>query len=506
VIQQFFAYFVGYGSLGVFYAMTFTAALLLVGAALVAPRLAGLGLLLVVVIFPGSAATAIAGEYGWNVFGKGQRFFFFSIVELLAMAMGLVMALHHWVSSRWHSPLVRSAYSGHAVPPGMDPATSYRNPYVPYYLGFFLLVLGWAMSDALLGKDSWLAHFGRSGVWTIVVQGLLLSAIVRMCATEKLLFDGFHIVAGTIGAVVVYGLIRYAFLGGDPQGVYETEGAQLLRLTFWDINYLVFATALGGWLLWRAAEPGTKADWPWREALALLAFLVVALSARRSAQVGVLVVLITLAFFLPRGRKGAVLVMLALTFVAVGYKLSQRIDDNRPLLTRLIQGDERQQFLFDPRYDRYYELRVAWRDVAASPVLGVGPAGSFNPPSHRGLEYHRGNYTFVHSGFGHVLLKTGFVGLALLLGLLATYVAVMVRLWRASDHRRRGLLIFSGAGMLAFVPTLMIGTPFIELRTAMAMGMLLAIPIALRRVMPATVPAAPQPLKAKLPLRWVPVR
>jgi O-antigen ligase len=505
-MQQLLGFLFGYGTLGAYYAMTFVAALLLVGAALVAPRLAGLGLLLVVVIFPGSAATAVAGEYGWNVFGKGQRFFFFSIVELLAMAMGLVMALHHWVSARWHSPLVQRAFAGAHEPPGTEPASHYRNPYMPFYLGFFLLVVGWALSDAALGKDTWMAQFGRSGVWTLVVQGLLLSAIVRMCATEKLLFQGFHLVAATIGAVVLFGLFRYAVLGGDPQGVYETEGAQLLRLTFWDINYLVFATALGGWLLWRAAEPGTKAGWPWREALALLAFLVVALSARRSAQVGVLITLIVLIFFLPQGRKGAVLVMLAMTFAAVGYKLSQRIDDNRPLMTRLIQGDERQQFLFDPRYDRYYELRIAWRDVAANPVLGVGPAGSFNPPSHRGLEYHRGNFSFVHSGFGHVLLKTGFVGLALLVGLLVTYTVLMVRQWKHADHRRRGLLIFSGAGMLAFVPTLMIGTPFIELRTAMAMAMLMAIPLALKRVMPEPVPEAPKPLRAKLPLRWVPVR
>jgi len=474
-MQEVMALAIGYGSLAGYYLLVMAAAALLVVTAVLAPRWAGLALVLLVVVFPNSASTAVAGEYGWNVFGKGQRYFFFSIVELLAMSLGLLLALHHWVSKRW---------VGLARTEGPTPLAQHPNPYAVFYFGFFLLVLGWALLDVVMDQNGWSQNFGRNGVWTLVVQGLFLSALVRLCTTEKLLFSGFHWMIVTVAGVVVYGLVRYVFLGGDPQGVYETDGSLPLRLSFWDINYLIFATSLGGWLLWCAADPACRRSWPWREALALLAFIAVALSARRSAQVGVLVTLFALALVLPRGKKLVVGVMIALTFAAVGYKLNQRIDDNRPLLTRLVQGDQRAQYLFDPRYGRYYELEVAWKDIRRNPVFGVGPANGFNPPSHMGLEYHRGNFGFVHSGFGHVLLKTGFVGLTLLLGLLLTYATLVLRLWRRLDHRQRGLLVFSGAGMLAFLPTLAIGTPFIELRTALTMGVLMALPLALWRLLP----------------------
>lgn len=481
-MQEVSALVFGLGALAVYYGVAMLAAVLLVVSALLAPRWAGLALVLVVVVFPNSASTAVAGEYGWNVFGKGQRYFFFSMVEWLAMSLGLLLALHHAVGERWRAP-VRTI---EAVPRGPG-----GNPYAVFYAGFFLLVAGWVLFDLVMGRIGWSLHFGRNGVWTLVVQGLFLSALVRLCATEALLFKGFHWMATAVALVVLYGLVRYMFLGGDPQGVYETDGSLPLRLSFWDINYLIFATALGGWLLWCAAAPGARATWPWREALALLAFLAVALSARRSAQVGVLVTLLALVLVLPRGKKLAVLAMLALTFAAVGYKLNQRIDDSRPLLTRLAQGDLRAQYLFDPRYGRYYELEVAWQDIQRKPVFGVGPANGFNPPSHIGLEYHRGNFSFVHSGFGHVLLKTGVVGLSLLLGLLITYATLVLRLWPRASHAQRGLLVFSGAGMLAFVPTLAIGTPFIELRTALTMGILMALPLALWRLLPRLQPAAP---------------
>jgi O-antigen ligase len=204
---------------------------------------------------------------------------------------------------------------------------------------------------------------------------------------------------------------------------------------------------------------------------------------------------------LPKGRRLVVLALLALTMAAVGYKLSQRIDDNRPLMTKLLQGDERRQFLFDPRYDRYYELELAWKTIKKNPLLGVGPAGSFETPGPMGLEYHRGNYTFVHSGIGHILLKTGLVGLLAFLGLLGVYIKLLVAEWRRADHKHRGALVFSATGMIAFIPTLLLGTPLIELRTALTMGLLMALPLVLRRLRTATVAEPPPKLTPAMRMR-----
>jgi preprotein translocase subunit SecF len=108
-------------------------------------------------------------------------------------------------------------------------------------------------------------------------------------------------------------------------------------------------------------------------------------------------------------------------------------------------------------------------------MFGRGTWGTFSGDRDR-LSYHGDDFTFVHSGFGHMVLKTGIVGLLLFCALLGTYIAFYMR------HRNRlagtaRLIADSGfAGFLFWVPTLLIGTPIIEFRTMLLLGLSLSMP------------------------------
>ena len=98
------------------------------------------------------------------------------------------------------------------------------------------------------------------------------------------------------------------------------------------------------------------------------------------------------------------------------------------------------------------------------------------------LNYHLGNYGFVHSGFGHVLLKSGIFGLATFIGLLLSFTAFYIRHRSSFTGNNRMLADAGAAGILTWLPSLFIGTPIIEFRSMMMMGLALSMPYIAQRL------------------------
>jgi len=88
----------------------------------------------------------------------------------------------------------------------------------------------------------------------------------------------------------------------------------------------------------------------------------------------------------------------------------------------------------------------------------------------------------VHSGFGHLVLKSGVVGLLLFVALLAFFVVHYLKVRR---HVRGNDALLADAGMaslLFWLPTLLVGTPIIEFRSMLLIGLALAMPYLAFRV------------------------
>ena len=454
------------GFMSVPYVVALGLALGLFVAVLVFPRPLLLILLVATIVFPSSPTDALGNATGFNVYGKGGGYLFFSLYELSLIFLSLGTLL----LAGWHS-------SSKLAKPQEIYQTG--NPYLAWYLAFGLLFAGYTAVWFAENFNRWPQIFSRAGVINVVFQGCLVTALVfhlRGVRERGHFFAWLGLVAS---AMMCWGIFRYVALGGDPQGSYEAHGSTgLLRITYWDINYSIIAAMLVGWCIWTLSmQKGLAKIF----VLGLIVLLLVcmadiALSARRTAQIGLFLSLMVAYFLLPKGKKKIVIYLFLISAPLIAYKLNERIYDNRSVLQKIIQGDERKQYLVDPRYERAYELRLAAEEVKRSPIFGVGPAGIFEPRSSAGLQYHQGNYGFIHSGLGHILFKTGIVGLIIFSGVLVTYVLLMRRTWPSASVQDKAFLTSSICGMACSLPNLLVGTPIIEIRSMAVMAVCLAIP------------------------------
>ena len=183
----------------------------------------------------------------------------------------------------------------------------------------------------------------------------------------------------------------------------------------------------------------------------------------------------------------------------VGNTLIKRADIQGGRFVENLLIDIKSDPLADPRRTRFHELRTAWNSIKEAPVFGLGPSGRFKVYDPTGLEYHRGRYDFVHSGFGHLLLKGGFFGLALFCGLILSWCGYVRRHWASIQGPTKALTVASLAGLAASLPNMFFGAPIGDLRGMLLMGLLLALPLAAARVSRAH--PAPQ-IKVKLPTQY----
>ena len=201
----------------------------------------------------------------------------------------------------------------------------------------------------------------------------------------------------------------------------------------------------------------------------------VALSFRRSSLVGLGLMFAVLLWQLPWQRRilcGGV--GIAALMIGAATLMRERLQFNT----------QRTGFLSSLFYDvgpgratevsRFYELEAAAKSLDGQWLFGLGSWGTFYG-NEDALDYHFGKFDFVHSGFGHLVLKSGLVGLLMFLALLSACVLHYFR-YRAAMRGNSALLAdMSMAGLLFWSPTLLIGTPIIEFRSMLLIGMTLAM-------------------------------
>jgi hypothetical protein len=201
----------------------------------------------------------------------------------------------------------------------------------------------------------------------------------------------------------------------------------------------------------------------------------VALSFRRSSLVGLGLMFAVLLWQLPWQRR----------ILCGGVGIAALVIGAATLMKERLQfNTQRTGFLSSLLYDvgpgratevsRFYELEAAAKSLDGQWLFGLGSWGTFYG-NEDALDYHFGKFDFVHSGFGHLVLKSGLVGLLMFLALLSACVLHYFR-YRAAMRGNSALLAdMSMAGLLFWSPTLLIGTPIIEFRSMLLIGMTLAM-------------------------------
>jgi hypothetical protein len=288
-----------------------------------------------------------------------------------------------------------------------------------------------------------------------------------------------------------YGLGRFLFFGGDPQNAYANLAGMSLKLTYWDFNEGLIATVVAfycGWKVFREWATLSRGARVFFLGGLVVELLVVMLSYRRAQQYGLILAGLYFVWLLPKGKRalgfGAFAALMAAALVVLGTHRAEEAlrRGNLTLMERLAPDVAGRGGIVSGR-SRFYELYVALDTVRRSPLVGVGSWGEFKVGvDASGLSYHRGDYTFVHSGLGQVLLKSGLIGLVIFCGILFSgwTFASRGRPW----VRPGELALFEAcrAGLAFLVPTLIAAPLIPDFRAMALLGVILAVPIAVSTV------------------------
>ncbi len=337
----------------------------------------------------------------------------------------------------------------------------------------------------------WLLLFNTYGLIHVLHMGMLIYIVASVLEQDKdfrALIRIFLVVA--VGRAV-FGLTRYFLFGGDPQNAYANFGHTDIKITYWDVNEGLIASIAAFYFLWRlfydwvTLKPGFR--WLFIACL-VMEVLVVMLSFRRSNLFGFVLVGAYFLMLMPWRKRvfyaalGAFFLIPSVLAVSA-YRAEETFGTRQLSLLEIISPDASDSDKLAERGSRFYELQVAFRSLEDNPLLGIGMWNAFKvgPGDAYSLAYHRGNFQFVHSGFGHVFLKSGVLGLTFFLG-------IWLAAWRFAGRARpfvvpqyRALFESYRAGLWFLVPTYVFGTPIVETRTMLWTAVVLAVPVAIAR-------------------------
>ncbi len=430
---------------------------LMLGACLRHPSLATLGLVAILCAFSSSTWGQLQEEN--TIYSRGTGLFHFSLLNLsLWFAAAAAFMRDARVRAR---------------------ATVGGSPFPAAIAAFSFLMLAHVALGLMAGQDLLLilGYSGMINVINLLLMGWLVTRTLADAASRQWLLK---LLLALAALRAMYGLVRYQWFGGDSANPYRNFESLDIRLVYFDIcdNYIA---ALAAFILaWLLLMPQVRLSLPKRALLCvwlLMEVATVALSFRRSSLVGLALMSLVLFWRLPWPRKcllaGAGALAMALASVTLmKTRLQFSTGGSGGLLASLLYdvGPAR-----STEVSRFYELEAAAKSLEGHWLFGLGSWGSF-VGNEDILDYHFGKFDFVHSGFGHLVLKSGLAGLAMFVALLAAFVMHTLRQrphWRGNEALLADAAL---AGLLFWLPTLLIGTPVIEFRTMTLLGLTLALP------------------------------
>ena len=456
-----------------------------IGIGLVCPRILAYAYLAMFFSFNSTSYGSLSMAATGGVYSRGSGMLLFALV--------LWCVLGAWCCAR-----ASAAFAGLATP------ECNLRPWFTGWLILLVLHVGAALASGVKMSAA-LAPSGFANiVWMAPAIFLLLQSFRTRTHAHELM--RFIMLAGLARAL--FGLVRWAALGGDPNNVYANRNAIAISLTFFDINdslLCCMALAIAAlYILWPGSGATTSspdhAAWRWLAWSTLLATsLCILLSYRRTAWIGSLLAGLVIAWRFPWRRRWQ---LLALGLPPVGLGISM-------LLARRFAQSE-QHGLFSMVYDmrshrfgaeseRVLELKLALADFLAHPLSGIGAWGRYAGFEHISWQANQDGGLFVHSGVLHIALKAGLPGLVLAGGLgwacmRAGSTALRQGTANAADGKPANVAVLAlataGVAGLAFMlPDILVGTPVPQVRTSQMLAICMALPyIALQTARQATAP------------------
>ncbi|MFC0250846.1 O-antigen ligase family protein [Massilia consociata] len=375
----------------------------------------------------------------------------------------------------------------------------------PWFWAWFALLVGHVAVATML--DVPLADsLSPQGFSNIVWMAPLISLMLLSFRTREHVLELTHFILLVGLGRALFGLVRWAAFGGDPNNVYANMNAIKIRLTFFDINDSLVCTvafAIAAVHLFQTVKTDRPKFWRGIEWMTLIATgLCIVLSYRRSAWIGFVLAFLVIMMRFPLKRRmqlmtgGLPVVGAALAYVAV-QRLAQTKGATGGLSSLVYDMQSRR---FGPESERVLELKFAMADFLSKPITGIGSWGRYNGYQYISWQNNPDGGLFLHSGILHIALKSGLLGTVLLFGTIIAFVLFARRALKQLPPELLGIATAGVAGVAFMIPDLLIGTPFPQVRTTQMLAFCLALPY-LAMAVAKTAPAAKPAVKSFVPPR-----
>lgn len=450
-----------WGSFGAIVIAILTGVVVSFAATLVWPRYVMLLFLGIFILFPNEGGWAMKDpSAAFNVYEKGRAYLFFPVLQVYLWGLWLGVQLRF----------------------GFSRERGFPSSLKWWFIGFAVLIFCHVVLAPAFDRHV-LEALVPSGLVNIISMGMAFSLMLQLFTTEKDIesLERWFLVLFT--GRMLWGAVRFLALGGDPMNVYDTRENIPVRVTFFDINDNLLACAalfLSAWRLAQAPEGRAYALRGFYVLVVLLALVTLLLSFRRTVWIGLLLATALLLTSRQWPHRVATLAgAVALGVPALLYVAYNRFIDaaqsGGSLLVRFFPDVTRRGSLsFET--GRFAELTAMLRSIGDNWAWGLGAWGEFDGRFYADIAYHQGNYSYVHSGFGHIYLKAGLIGLVLLFGLLWTYGAFVIRHRHQLHERLHPIFEGAVAATVFSLPAFAGGTYVIELRSMVLLGVVMALP------------------------------
>lgn len=292
-------------------------------------------------------------------------------------------------------------------------------------------------------------------------------------------------------AKATFGLVRLVGFGGDPANIYANVDKLAVKLTFFEIGdslicLLGMAVAASMLFVKRLEnEPTWRRVLHW--AVLALGLACVVLSFRRTAWIGLLLAFVWLLWRLkPTQRFAAFSLALPVLLVAILYVANKRLGVQASKLGVFAVFYDFMGSRFGGDSGRLLELKLAADEFIASPIWGNGAWGRYAATTLIPWQDPTRPGNFLHSGLLHIAMKTGLIGVILLVGLLLSFVR-RVRTLVTGDANALALVAAGCMGLCFMLPDFLVGTPTAQFRTMQLIGVCLALPFFVARAQAAQV-------------------
>ena len=430
-----------------------------IGIGLVAPRFLAYPYLMVFFWVNSTSYGSLAMTSSSGVYSRGSGMLYFAL-------------LTWYLAGAWCCARINASFRGVSAPP-----CNLR----PWFLAWGILLTAHVITAVFLGKKVSQA-LAPSGFSNLIWMAPLISIVLLSFRTRQQVIELTRFVLLAALARASFGLLRWAALGGDPNNVYANMNDIKIKLTFFDINDSLLCCigfAIAAVSLFQGARLERARLWIALESMTLGATaLCIMLSYRRTAWIGFVLALIVIMLRFPvRRRLHLIAAGLPLMVGALGYvalkRLSQTKGAGHGIASLFYDMQSRR---FGAESERVLELKLALADFLANPITGIGSWGRYTGYQRISWQANTEGGQFIHSGVLHVGLKSGLIGLVLLLGTAWAFLHFSRRALRQLPPEFIGLGTAGLAGLAFMLPDMLIGTPVPQVRTTQMLAFCMALP------------------------------